>query len=243
MKRTNVLHKIISVIVTVMVVINTFAVPVFAASVTAGNNERITVIDKGFQIWGDTANDWVKFRDVDGEIAILKVVVNIDNTSKMIIEKNGNTQEFPGPKMDYKKYVHDLTHPQNKVTHGIIPYGSEITGKQFKHVRIGDAEISMGREEVLSLIFDPGNAWLSSLGPIGATASVIAEIARDITSLVAGSSVDSITILSVQYEVMAKDHLGNYYYYTHCYHIQYLCYDSGGHLVTASSDYYQSIGG
>lgn len=145
--------------------------------------------------------------------------------------------------MDYKKYVYDLMHPQNKVPHGIIPYGSEITGKQYKHVRIGTSDITMGREEVLSLIFDTGNGWLERLGKISSKASIIFELARSITDLVAGSPVETITILSVQYEVMAKDHNGNYYYYTHCYHIQYLCYDSGGHLVSANSDYYQSIGG
>lgn len=154
MKMRKKINKLISTLLAVELIFSMCYVPIQANE----NSSDIVILDDGYEIGDGEVSDWVKFIDYDGQTAVLKTIVTSDNHSYIISEKSGQTKCSSGGEINYKKYIFDLLHPQNTVPHAsnqpvITPYGSEITGSQYKHVRIADAIVELNTEDMAALGF------------------------------------------------------------------------------------------
>ena len=140
---------------------------------------------------------------------------------------------------DYESF-YNLYRIQNVPS--IVPFGSEITGSQFKHVYVGNAGTTQISVAVLEGYKDV--ATLASIilpfinQPAAAVSSLAVFILDKMTSGLA-TGCDTVKISADTYEV---HFVADNSYYIHCYH-QTVSECKGNTVLRSETDYYQAIGG
>ena len=145
--------------------------------------------------------------------------------------------------VDYNLFL-NLYQDQNRHDSVIVPFGSEITGSQYKHVLVGYSnQCRMTIQDIKNcktaaqLAYKISSAFQNAPAMV---ASKLAEFLLNASLSTWNANCDTVILKSATYEVLFA---WNNAYYTHCYHQTIEEYDHRGKLISTTMDYYQSIGG
>ncbi len=124
----------------------------------------------------------------------------------------------------------------------VSPFGSEITGSQFKHVYVGNAGTTQISVAALESCKDAATLASIILPFINQPAAAVSSLAVFIfDKMTSGLAIgcDTIKISADTHEV---HFVADNNYYMHCYH-QTVCECKGNTVLRSETDYYQAIGG
>lgn len=123
-------------------------------------------------------------------------------------------------------------------SNSIIPYGSDITNPNFKHVYLGSpGTVTYYRSDFDRISTATGlAAALANLLP-GPWASILG-----VASILfnGGNMPYKFTVTTKSYQI---HYVYDNSYFTHCYHQIVREYNESGRLTRSYTDYYQSVGG
>lgn len=171
-----------------------------------------------------------------------------DNTMKIMVEDASGQVKTTTTTSDYELFYSIYKDQQNfkNGTLGQIPSltGSEVTGSQFKHRRVGQSATDTVYASDLRKCKKASDiAGILAVGWGNTPAAVISATASFIfDQMLQSMSADcyKVTMSSTMYEVLF---VHDNSYYTHCYHQTINEYRSNGSLIRSEMDYYQAIGG
>lgn len=123
-------------------------------------------------------------------------------------------------------------------SNSIIPYGSDITNPNFKHVYLGSpGTITYYRSDFDRISTVTGLAAVLANSLPGPWASIFG-----VASIIfnGGNMPYKFTVTTTSYQI---HYVYDNSYFTHCYHQTVREYNESGSLTRSYTDYYQSVGG